>query len=247
MSEPAERAATHEAATQGFVVDVAPLLRRPGNRREVLIDQQVADLGTTAAEATRLTGSLLVEAMADSVSVTGAISAEWEGACRRCLEPARGAVEVEIQEVYEREPSEGETYQLADEHLDLAPMVREQVLLSLPLAPLCSPGCAGPAPDSFPARAEADEGAAGGDPRWAALDALVFDDADDADSRDADDADSRDADDADSRDADSRDADDADSRDADDAERRDADDAERRDADSRDADSRDADDGRRDV
>ncbi len=228
MSEPAERAATHEAATQGFVVDVAPLLRRPGNRREVLIDQQVADLGTTAAEATRLTGSLLVEAMADSVSVTGAISAEWEGACRRCLEPARGAVEVEIQEVYEREPSEGETYQLADEHLDLAPMVREQVLLSLPLAPLCAPGCAGPAPDSFPARAEADEGAAGGDPRWAALDALVFDDAD-------------------SRDADSRDADDADSRDADDAERRDADDAERRDADSRDADSRDADDGRRDV
>jgi uncharacterized metal-binding protein YceD (DUF177 family) len=57
-------------------------------------------------------------------------------------------------------------------------------MLTLPLAPLCSDDCKGPAPDVFPAVIEGDEvpaepaapsGEAPADPRWAALDGLRFD------------------------------------------------------------------------
>jgi len=59
-------------------------------------------------------------------------------------------------------------------------MIREALVLSLPVAPLCSEDCVGPAPESFPAgtannpvAAESDAEPAG-DPRWAALDGLTF-------------------------------------------------------------------------
>ena len=114
----------------------------------------------------------------DSLTVTGTLDVTWDGTCRRCLDPAAGATEVEIQEIFERRPVEGETYELGDDAVDLAPMVLEQVVLSLPLAPLCAEDCAGPAPDAFPASVEADVDLTepAGDPRWAALDALKFDD-----------------------------------------------------------------------
>ena len=63
-------------------------------------------------------------------------------------------------------------------------MVRDAVLLTLPLAPLCADDCKGPAPEVFPAVVEGDAAPsadddeaidAPGDPRWAALDGLRFD------------------------------------------------------------------------
>jgi uncharacterized protein len=58
------------------------------------------------------------------------------------------------------------------------------VLLALPLAPLCRPDCAGPAPDQFPTRVEDDEsdGEAEAEARrlreerWGVLDQLKFGD-----------------------------------------------------------------------
>jgi len=121
-------------------------------------------------------GVLVAESMADSLSVTGSLDVTWEGDCRRCLEPTQGVTTVEVQEIYEREPTEGETYQLPTDRLDLEPMVRELVLLGLPLAPLCRTSCPGPAPAEFPATVESEPDADPPiDPRWAALDQVVFD------------------------------------------------------------------------
>ena len=50
----------------------------------------------------------------------------------------------------------------------------DTALLALPLAPLCSADCAGPAPEAFPV-VPPDEGGPVRDPRWAALDELRFD------------------------------------------------------------------------
>ena len=47
-------------------------------------------------------------------------------------------------------PTEGETYPLDGEQVDLEPLVRDAVLLALPLAPLCADDCPGPAPEAFP-------------------------------------------------------------------------------------------------
>lgn len=167
-------------------VDVALLLRRPGDRSDVAVDLRFDDLVNSVVEASQVVGALTIESMSDSLSVTGRLAAPWRGACRRCLGDAEGVTEIDVAEVYERGPTDGETYPLAGDTVDLAPMVREQMLLSLPLAPLCDEACPGPDPERFPSVAPTEEPVDGegvdgdgpptGDPRWAALDALRFDD-----------------------------------------------------------------------
>lgn len=119
------------------------------------------------------------------VVAEGTVGAGWAGSCRRCLEPVEGIAQVEVREIFEEVPTEGETYPLRDDVVDLEPMVRDALFLALPLAPLCRTDCTGPAPDAFPtgpalAESERPEGAdgqevPGGDPRWSALDDLRFD------------------------------------------------------------------------
>ena len=162
---------------EGLVVDTVALLRWPGTQCDVIVDERPTELATSVARADHVTGTLIAESMADSLSVTGTVAAHWEGTCRRCLEDTAGSVDVEIQEIFERRPVEGETYPLPDNHVDLRQMLEEQVVLTLPLAPLCAEDCAGPAPETSPATIASDvEPEPAGDPRWAALDALQFDD-----------------------------------------------------------------------
>ena len=52
-----------------------------------------------------------------------------------------------MREVFEWEPTEGETWPINDQRIDLALAAREAAVLALPLAPLCSEDCAGPGPD----------------------------------------------------------------------------------------------------
>ena len=54
-------------------------------------------------------------------------------------------------------------------------MVRDAVLLALPLAPLCGDDCRGPAPEAFPTGVGDDDRPGPlADPRWAALAELDF-------------------------------------------------------------------------
>lgn len=164
-----------------LLVEVSELLRRQGSRRRVVLEAELDGLVTSTAE---VSGTVEVdvelEGQGQQVMVDGVVRAPWRGACRRCLEPVHEVVELAVREVYEPRPVEGETYLLDRDEIDLAEMVREVVLLALPLAPLCDTGCAGPDPDRFPAAAEAGETtgaddtteAPARDPRWAALDQL---------------------------------------------------------------------------
>ncbi len=93
---------------------------------------------------------LEVTAAAGSFVATGRVGGEWAAECRRCLEEVRGPIDAPLREVFEWEPSDGETWPIVDQRIDLDPAVREAALLALPLAPLCSPDCAGPVPDRFP-------------------------------------------------------------------------------------------------
>ena len=173
-------------ATHPLVVHVTDLLRRPGTRREVVREVPLAGLALTSSEVPDdrpIDVDLLLEAQGEQLIVEGTVGADWTGACRRCLEPTSGRLEARVEEVFERHPTEGETWPLTGDHLDLEPLVREAVLLALPLAPLCGPNCKGPDPERFPATVEGEVGDEEGDesaepprdPRWAALEALRFD------------------------------------------------------------------------
>ena len=117
-----------------------------------------------------------VEAMDadEAVVVSGTVQTCWVGQCRRCLEEATGQVSVDVREIFDPNPVEGETYLLRGDSVDLEPLVREAVMLALPQAPLCSEDCAGLCSECGANRNTTDCGCTNEvlDPRWAALDAL---------------------------------------------------------------------------
>jgi uncharacterized protein len=169
---------------------VGDLLHRPGTRREVqrdLVVDELAVSGSTVPAGSTAQLDLVVESTADpgTLTLTGTVAAPWAGTCRRCLEPIGGELDVEVHEVFARAPLDEDIWPIEGDEVDLAAVARETLLLALPLAPLCSEDCLGPAPDQFPATPEDqpsdDEGEGGdaarlADPRWAALDELRFDD-----------------------------------------------------------------------
>lgn len=124
---------------------------------------------------------LHLEFAGEELIAQGLLHVSWAGPCRRCLEPTAAETPIELREIFQKVAIEGETYPLEDEFVDLEPMVREVVLLHLPVAPLCRTDCVGPDPERFPTSVEDDKAADAGDgepptdPRWAALSELTFD------------------------------------------------------------------------
>jgi uncharacterized protein len=163
-------------------IGVMELRRRPGTQRDVRVATTLPGLQITGARVPD-DAELVVDATLDSVegtavTVSGTVEVPWTAECRRCLDEVAGRVTVDLSEVFEVQPVEGETYPIDGDEVDLEPVVRDAALLNLPLAPLCRPDCAGPAPDAFPTVVEGDEPEAqepAPDPRWAALDDLTFD------------------------------------------------------------------------
>lgn len=161
-----------------LIVGVVDLRKRLGQRRDVPIDvilarQSVLDSRTTQAP---VTGSVTVESIERGVSIVGSVLFEWEGDCRRCLETVVGTAEADIDEICQvGAPPDSDIVDFDGDRVDLLPIIRDAVGLSLPLAPLCRADCAGPDPDRYPARSiDALHDEAGPDPRWAALDQLDF-------------------------------------------------------------------------
>ncbi len=93
---------------------------------------------------------VVIRAAGGAFVAVGHLSGTWSAECRRCLEEVQGPLEAPLREVFEWVPSEGETWPVRDQRIDLAPPAREAAVLALPLAPLCSEDCAGPVPDRFP-------------------------------------------------------------------------------------------------
>jgi uncharacterized protein len=165
-------------------VGITELRRRPGTQRDVHASVRVPDLAISTArvpEDAEVSVDAVLEAVEGGITVGGSVVAPWEGECRRCLDPVTGTLDVELHEVFENNPSDGETYPIEGDDVDLEPVVRDAVLLNLPLAPLCRDDCAGPAPEEFPAAVAGDEAGSDADgpppkdPRWAALDELELD------------------------------------------------------------------------
>ncbi|HET9730417.1 MAG TPA: DUF177 domain-containing protein [Acidimicrobiia bacterium] len=165
------------ASDQPFRLPITDLLRRPGASRDVVIDAPLAGLAGPGAQVVAdrpLHVAVSLERVSEGIVVRGAIVAAWEAACSRCLAPVAGTISVHVDELFERHPLEGETYQLDEETLDLEPMIRDALVLDLPAAPLCRSDCAGLCAvcgadrNTNPCNCTTTEL----DPRWAALRSL---------------------------------------------------------------------------
>ena len=169
------------ATRHALRLPVADLLKRPGSKRDDTVEAVLDGLAITPSrvpegEPVRL--DMHLESVNEGIVLTGTVSTTWDGECRRCLRPVRAPLRAELLEVFEGEPTDGETRPLEGVLIDLEPVAREAVLLELPLAPLCRDDCAGLCPQCGAVRDEVDCGhrADAPDPRWSALDDLRFED-----------------------------------------------------------------------
>jgi uncharacterized protein len=152
-------------------LDVADLLARPGARREARIAAPVSGLVGSAArvpedEPVRL--DIVLERIADGIVVRGRLTTRWRADCSQCLTELEHPLELSVGELFEPDPVEGDTYPIEDHEIDLEQLIRDAVLLDLPVAPTCA-STGAPACHTPPTRA-ADPAIP--DPRWAALSEL---------------------------------------------------------------------------
>ena len=158
-------------------IPLAAALRHPGNARPVVADVALDGLSGVAAEigaGSPVAVDLVLERVPDGIVVRGTLAAAWQAACSRCLEPVSGGISVHVDELFEAVPLEGETYKLDEDVIDLEPLVRDALLLELPLTPLCGPDCAGLCATCGANRNLTQCGCVTQeiDPRWAALRSL---------------------------------------------------------------------------
>jgi uncharacterized protein len=159
-----------------FLVPVAALRRELGLRWERHCEGVLEELSVTGSqvpEGERVIVDVVLEAVVGGVAVVGTVRAPWVGACRRCLSPVQGGLEVAVRELYAPGADGEEIYPLENEVLDLSVLARDAVVLELPPAPLCRSECQGLCPTCGVNRnEEVCRCSAPRDPRWAALDAL---------------------------------------------------------------------------
>lgn len=160
-------------------VNAVELLRQAGVFKEIDATVSAAAL---EVEHDSLDGDIRVvvtlESMNDGISVSGSVSAPWNGACRRCLKPLGGELEATVEELYQLDVIDEEAYPIENNQLDLSPMSRQTALLELDQERLCEPQCAGLCGvcgiDRNIASCTCDTTVK--DDRWAALEGLKLDD-----------------------------------------------------------------------
>jgi len=147
-----------------LVIDTHELGRRPGALQRLTreIDAPV-DLGIPGVvgvpEGTPVELDLRLESVMEGVLVTGTARATAKGECVRCLEPVELELEADFQEMFSypdaddrgrviAEPgddAEDDEDRLFIENglIDLEPLLRDAVVLALPMQPVCQEDCPG--------------------------------------------------------------------------------------------------------
>jgi uncharacterized protein len=157
-----------------LLINAAELLRRPGSERRLDLHSTVAELGIDDPRfrpESEVEIDLRLESLSDGIVVDGELRAPWSDACRRCLAPAHGEVVSKVNELYQQTITDPDAFEIEGEQIDLVPMVRENLLLDAPSAPLCRADCAGLCPTCGIDRnvATCQCATADTDPRWDAL------------------------------------------------------------------------------
>lgn len=173
-------------------ISVAPLLKRPYGASEqydlgeASIDQRSEHAGLLDAPARSIAGSLLFTHTNLGVYVAGELSASVELECGRCLDRFSASLPVRVSEQYYTTIHVQTGAPLAapprdayvighDFIIDVTPLLREQILLELPLKPLCRESCAGICPSCGLDQNEHPHRHAEADERWSRLRQLLAD------------------------------------------------------------------------
>jgi uncharacterized protein len=158
-----------------YTVPVYDLMHRPGEMREATLHITEPEgygnavIGVRQGTAVHVDARL--ESLHDGILVSGEADTIAEGECVRCLIDVKVPIEVEFQELFAYSLDEAFDYTVHDDHVDLEPVVRDAVVLSLPFQPVCQEDCFGLCPECGVRLLDnpGHEHEAPIDPRWGAL------------------------------------------------------------------------------
>ncbi len=165
------------------MLDTRELGRRPGSMREVRLQVPAPErlgvdlIGVPAGAELDL--DLRFESVMEGVLVSGTAYVPLSGECGRCLETVSDELAVPLQELFAYAESDTggdeEAVRMEGDLLDLEPVLRDAVVLALPLTPLCQEDCSGLCVDCGERLDDLpdDHGHAAPDPRWAGLAGLL--------------------------------------------------------------------------
>ncbi|MGH8869864.1 MAG: YceD family protein [Actinomycetes bacterium] len=184
MPDENRRTASRLSPRDPFVLDTRELGRRAGSMRRLSRTVPAPQglgldvLGVPAGADVDL--DVRLEAVMEGVLVSLRIRVPLAGECVRCLEPLERSLDTEAQELFVypgSEASDDEAFRLEGDLLDLEPVVRDAVVLTLPLSPVCRDDCPGLCSECGARLADDPEHAHETvDPRWAALQGVFVDD-----------------------------------------------------------------------
>ena len=133
------------------MLDISHALKNPGQvyplEAEVSLPEMEAMGETLAFENARFVGELL--GAGESVSVKGTVRADVIAHCARCLAPVRYAVETPVDETFvraENASADSDAYPIVGTEIELMDLVRDAVVLDLPMRFLCKEDCKGLCP-----------------------------------------------------------------------------------------------------
>ena len=162
-------------------IDVRDLMEQPGASRRVAVREPVEglrlELAAIPADAP-IEADLLLESVVEGILASGRVSGRMSLSCARCLRTFELPLRLDVRELFATGAGpEGEEYPLDPAGtLDPEPMIRDAVMLALPVSPLCRPDCLG-----LCERCGGDRNVGEctcptdtADPRWAALETLIF-------------------------------------------------------------------------
>jgi uncharacterized protein len=125
-----------------FRFPVADLLAHVGDRRNVACDAPI-DWGLDLSRVgPRLTADLVLESASGGIVVRGPVTTLLANTCHRCLKEWQEPLVVEILEALGVD-DDPDGYRLYGDLADLEPVLRDAVLLAVPLLPTCGPDCRG--------------------------------------------------------------------------------------------------------
>jgi len=95
-----------------------------------------------------LTFELRLDSLVEGILVSGQVQGVYDFDCSRCLSPFSEPFSVAVSEVlaYEGQPGAEDGYEISGDHAHLEPVVRDVVMLAMPLKPLCREDCKGLCP-----------------------------------------------------------------------------------------------------
>lgn len=185
-----------------FQLNTYELPRRAGEMKEYELDIVVNErfgvdlIAVPAGDLIEV--DIRLESVTEGVLLSADVYAVAKGECIRCLDPVEIVIDRKIQELYNYEPTNErgkrkkkqeeslEDLEIEDELMmdgeimDLETPIRDAVVLSLPINPLCSQDCLGLCPDCGGKWADLPEDHAHEtiDARWAGLGGLNLEDPD---------------------------------------------------------------------